>query len=121
MSLYNILFGENLDADELLTLLELGTTYPMPPRYRNCWLDKERKQIVVYTRAGGGNREHNNDETEPGWKCECWGCDMQYVVPKHPRYSHDEDDDFDSTYAKIYYDIPLKETELSEDEAADSQ
>jgi hypothetical protein len=81
------------------------------------------KGVKNKTRAGGGNREHNDDETEPGEDCGCWGCQMQYVVPKHPQYIHDEDDDSDSTYARIYYAIPPppKEIELSEDEAADSQ
>jgi hypothetical protein len=46
MSLYNILFGENPDADKLLNILELDSTYPLPPRYRDCWLDKDREQIV---------------------------------------------------------------------------
>lgn len=120
MSLYNILYGENADANKLLNLLKLGSTYPMPPRYRDCWIDKDKKQIIVYTRAGGGNREHHDEETEPGEGCGCWGCEMQFVIPKHPQYSHDEDDSYDCTYAKIYYDMPPTEIDSSRDDKSGS-
>ena len=38
--------------------------------------------------------------------CHCYGCFMTYHVHKLPHYSHDEDDDFDSTYATIYFNFP---------------
>ncbi len=38
--------------------------------------------------------------------CHCIGCFMTYHVHKLPYYSHDKDDDFDSTYATIYFDFP---------------
>jgi hypothetical protein len=38
--------------------------------------------------------------------CACPGCIIQHRLPKHPLYLRDEDDDFDSTYATIYFRFP---------------
>jgi hypothetical protein len=86
MSLYNMVFGMNPDSDKLLAIL--GTTREEFGRFRNVFM--EDGFIVVHTRCGGGNRE----DYFPTW------------VETHPWYSHDEDDDFDCTYANIYFKIP---------------
>jgi len=52
----------------------------------------EDDYIVIHTRNGGGNRE-----------------DYQWVFDEmstHPWYSHNTDEDYDSTYANIYFKIP---------------
>ena len=88
MSLYNMLFGINPDSDKLLEIL--GKTREDFGRFRNVYM--EDGMIVVHTRNGGGNRE-----------------DYEYVfdeMSEHPWYSHDADDDFDCTYANIYFKIP---------------
>ena len=86
MSLYNLVFGMNPDADKLLALLD--ATPGDFGRFRNVYM--EDGYIVVHTRCGGGNRE----DYFPSW------------VEDHPWYSHDEDGDFDNTYADIYFKVP---------------
>lgn len=39
-------------------------------------------------------------------ECSCPGCTIQYRLRKHPLYITDRDDDFDSTYATIYFKFP---------------
>ena len=39
-------------------------------------------------------------------ECGCFGCVITYRLPEHPRYLYDEDDDFDCTYATIYFSFP---------------
>jgi hypothetical protein len=86
MSLYNMLFGTNPDADSLLSLLE--SSREEFGRFRDVYV--ENGFIVVHTRCGGGNRE----DYFPEW------------VEDHPWYSHDQDCDFDCTYADIYFKVP---------------
>lgn len=38
--------------------------------------------------------------------CACPGCTINHRLPKHPNYLYDENDDFDSTYATIYFSFP---------------
>jgi len=38
--------------------------------------------------------------------CACPGCTITYRLPKHPHYLSDRDDDFDCTYATIYFSFP---------------
>lgn len=93
MSLYNMLFGMNPDADRLLDLL--GKTKEDFGRFRN--VSVEGKQIAVYTRCGGGNRD-----------------DYGHVfaeMSEHPWFTHDADDDFDSTYATFYFELPSEKYE----------
>lgn len=90
MSLYNMLFEENENADELLKMLKLSR--PDFGRYRDVFLNKDGSEIIVYTRCGGGNRE-----------------EYYYMfdkISKHPCYVRDEDDDYDSTYCYLYFDVP---------------
>ena len=88
MSLYNMIFGMNPDSDKLLEFL--GKTREDFGRFRNVYM--EDGFIVVHTRNGGGNREDYEDVFDE--------------MSEHPWYSHDADDDFDCTYANIYFKIP---------------
>mgnify|MGYP006268204089 FL=1 len=88
MSLYNMLFGMNPDADKILEFL--GKTREDFGRFRNVYLDEG--YIIVHTRNGGGNREDYEDVFDE--------------MSEHPWYSHDADDDFDCTYANIYFKVP---------------
>lgn len=44
-------------------------------------------------------------------KCGCPGCVINYRLPKHPNYVRDEDDDYDCTYANIYFSFPAQHAE----------
>lgn len=96
MSLYNMLFGET-GAETRNFLFELlGKTPGDFGRYRDIYVTDEF--IVVHTRNGGGNRE-----------------DYEYVfedMSNHPLYAYDEDDDFDCTYANIYFRHPPEYSEI---------
>lgn len=93
MSMYNLLFGMNPSTDKLLSLL--GAKREDFGRFRDVFLDKP--YIVVYTRCGGGNRENYF----PDW------------VVNHPWYERDADDDYDCTYASIFFKVP-EDVDLSE-------
>lgn len=97
MSLYNALFGENSNSD--LLLFTLGLSREDCGRYRDCYLAGD--MIVIYTRNGGGNRD-----------------EYEYIfeeLSEHPNYISDEDDDFDCTYARIYFSFPERfKAELTE-------
>jgi len=88
MSMYNMLFGMNPDSDKLLSLL--GKTQDDFGRFRNVYL--EDGFIIVHTRCGGGNRDDYEEVFDE--------------MSTHPWYSHDVDDDYDCTYADIYFKIP---------------
>lgn len=102
MSLYNMLFGHNPLAGVALAALNL--TPDNIPRFRDAYYDAEEDLLVVYTRTGGGNREYydapgsyyGEDKTGP------FNSDLE----AHPAYLRDEDDDFDSTYAYFYFNVP---------------
>lgn len=99
MSLYNLVHGRNPLSS--LVLASLGN--PDVPRYRDAWLDDGC--LAIYTRTGGGNRdmyeiggdyqvEYNPDGP--------FNDDLRAI----PGFIRDEDDDFDSTYATFYFNIP---------------
>lgn len=44
-------------------------------------------------------------------ECGCYGCAISHRLPKHPCYLRDRDDDFDSTYATIYFRFPEEHAE----------
>lgn len=107
MSLYNMIFGMNAKTDEILAML--GN--PDVGRLRDTWIEERdgEMMIVVYTRNGGGNREHwdwGDDVADEGPDCDCTGCIQTYRIPAHPLYLFDEDDDFDCTYAANYFRVP---------------
>ena len=88
MSLYNMVFGANPDSDTLLEIL--GKTRAEFGRFRDVYV--EDGCIVVHTRNGGGNREDYEDVFDE--------------MSTHPWYVRDADEDFDSTYANIYFKVP---------------
>lgn len=93
MSLYNILHGNNPNTAQLMNLLQL-----LPGdfgRYRDVYL--KDGCIVVHTRCGGGNRDDYNSVFD--------------MAAEHPWYDHDEDAEFDSTYADIFFKIPEGEAQ----------
>lgn len=91
MSMYNAIFGINPLSSVILSTL--GLSMADTGRFRDCTVVKKDGELViaVYTRNGGGNRE-------------------QYMpdFSGHPDYMYDVDDDFDSTYATIYFSAPEK-------------
>jgi hypothetical protein len=111
MSLYNMLFGSNPMGVALLEIL--GLTREAVGRYRDCFLIEEGGEwrIAVYTRNGGGNRNHCAD-VESGPACSCTGCVINHRLPAHPQYLSDRDDDFDCTYATVYFKVPESAKEL---------
>lgn len=103
--LYNVVFGNTPMMPALLRLL--GD--PNVGRLRDAWLEKlpdGTLRIAVYTRNGGGNREHYSDDREEGVECGCTGCIITYSLPSHPLYIEDRDDEFDCTYATVYFRVP---------------
>ena len=107
MSLYNLIHGTNPIAPILLHAL--GN--PDVPRFRDIYVDDDK--IALYTRTGGGNRDYyeceercranypeyfEGDEPPDG----PWNADLRALTG----YLYDEDDDFDSTYATFYFEIP---------------
>ena len=86
--LYNVLFGCNDHAGFLLGLL--GKEAGDFGRFRDVYVTEDH--IVVHTRNGGDNREDYED--------------VFAEMKDHPLYTHDEDDDFDCTYANIYFKHP---------------
>jgi hypothetical protein len=86
--MYNIVFGENSIADDILSTL--GLNKASVGRFRDAFV--MNGEIVIYTRNGGGNREQFQPIIDE--------------LKKHPCYLRDEDDDFDSTYCSIYFKFP---------------
>ena len=87
-TLYNMLFGEIPKATILLATL--GLKREDCGRYRDCC--QRDGCIVIHTRNGGGNRDAYQDTID--------------TLAKHPCYLWDEDDDFDCTYADIFFRYP---------------
>lgn len=109
MSLYSILFGKNPQSAMLLAVL--GIKEHEVPRFRDVHLDerKDRTLIALYTRMGGGNRGHwDGYEGDGGPDCTCPGCRAEHFLEALPGYLYDEDDDFDSTYATYYFEVPAE-------------
>jgi len=88
MSFYNMLFGKNPLSTVLLAVI--GLKECDVERFRNCYLNEELKEIQVYARTGGGNRDDYKN----------------LALVRNQYYKTDEDDDFDSTYATYHFNIP---------------
>ena len=120
MSLYNMVFGVNPMTQVLLSMLDLyvgaekGDRKWPTGRFRDVNVEERdgKKVIAVFTRNGGGNRQcwddGSNSYKGEGGRCECPGCVISNILPKHPNYIESVDDDFDSTYATIYFEVPDK-------------
>jgi hypothetical protein len=108
--LYNMLFGVNENTPLLAKVLDIDLSGYMKSdemkafckgkheigRFRDIYVSGD--EIVLYTRNGGGNREYMQ---------ETWD-----AIQAHPNYLRDEDDDFDCTYAYVYFSIPEQYKEL---------
>ena len=107
-TLYNLLHGKNPMSGVLLHMLGIDQKGERwrSGRFRDIYLNATGTEIVLYTRNGGGNREHNEPESEPGPECHCTGCTATYHLPSHPNYLRDWDDDFDRTYAYFAFSVP---------------
>lgn len=88
MSFYNMIFGKNPSSELVLALLDLKG-YEVE-RFRDCGIDHDAREISIYTRTGGGNREGY-----PNTKLE-----------GHPCYVRGEDDEYDCTYRTFYFRFP---------------
>lgn len=91
MGLYNMVFGNDPRVGAVLLLLEKESA--AFGRFRDAWIEKTEAgelRLAVYTRNGGNNR----GEYMPDWCAE------------HPLFISDKDDDFDNTYATIYFKMP---------------
>lgn len=97
-------------AAVLLRTLDLSVTNEpgswTAGRFRDVYLNADGTEILLYTRNGGGNRQHYSDESRPGVDCGCTGCIITYKLPTHPEYLRDYDDDFDCTYATVAFRVP---------------
>jgi len=148
MGLYNMLFGENPNADTLRKMLGLlddadfsvyswWPPYPLrceegeiciwsPAFYQGfeCLTDAEKQAfiqncIVNHVWITGRYR----DICLSKWKGECVICVttrngganrtayyyIYDILKHHPNYLGDEDDDFDNTYAYIYFSVPKED------------
>ena len=99
-------YGDTAD----IVLATLGLTRSDVGRFREVYIVDDT--IVIVTRNGGGNREHWYDDEPAGPDCPCVGCFMAYRVHQLPHYLYDEDNEYDPTYAHIYFEIPPEHAEL---------
>lgn len=90
MSLYNMINGFNPSC--VLIMPMLGRKQDEYPRFRDCFVTEE-KNIAIYTRVGGGNRNCGYGEEE---------------LYKDENFLTTYDDDFDSTYATYEFKVPEK-------------
>jgi len=116
MSMYDVVFSDHNRQQRVGTLLAvLAWQQPNPKgaedyvqpifdlRLRDAWVEKQSDGppvLAVYTRNGGGNREHLHEGDG-----ECTACHGEEVT-KHPAYLRDADDDFDSTYRTYWFAFP---------------
>ena len=88
--MYNLVSKCNPIADDLLKSLSL--TPEDFQRYRDAYLTRDLKRIIVFTRLGGGNRESYEQVFER--------------MRKHELYITDYDDSFDCTYCSFEFKMP---------------
>lgn len=116
MSLYRLLHGVDPLAAVFRAMLGLDQPDGKWPtgRFRDIHLSGDGTRITVVTRNGGGNRDHwIFGYTSPaGESCRCPGCIIQHLLPKHPNYVRDWDDDFDATYAYVEFSVPVELAEV---------
>lgn len=121
MSFYNLMHGVYPATDILLGMLDLSPHGKWPVgRFRDIYPMKTedgKLRIVLFTRNGGGNRDcwsevfgEDGKKIDLGkygkFKCSCPGCTIEKILPKHPFYDGDWDDEFDYTYAYIRFKVP---------------
>jgi len=122
MSLYHMLCGENPLSGMLLQFLDIdqGNKW-FSGRFRDCYPNKDGTKILLYTRNGGGNREHFDEyaNKKEGMDCSCPACCINHQLPKHPNYIKDYDDDFDCTFATVEFSVPERWAEFVKDIATE--
>lgn len=100
--MYNVMFGVNPLGPLILATLGLEPT--QVGRYRDAFVSNGR--IAVLTRNGGGNRDDHHEVFE--------------FLRAHPLYITDEDEEYDTTYATVWFAIPeqyaedLKKVDIGE-------
>ena len=75
----------------------------MALRLRDVWVEKQHDGLpvlAIYTRNGGGNREHYHEADTL-----CIACHGE-IATEHPTYIRDADDEFDSTYRTYWFAFP---------------
>ena len=87
---YNMINGYNPAC--VLVMPMLGRKQEDYPRFRDCFVTED-KNIAIFTRAGGNNRDCGLGEEE---------------LYKDPNYIRTYDDDFDNTYATYEFRVPEK-------------
>lgn len=97
MSLYNMMNGVTQATFYVLPML--GKHPDEYPRFRDCFTSDDEwpeynDHIHVYTRTGGGNREHYKDGNNE--------------IISHPNFITDFDDNFDCTFASWIFSVPEK-------------
>ena len=90
MSMYNMLMGFSPACVVIMPML--GRKQDEWPRFRDCFVTEE-KNIAIYTRVGGGNRNCGYGEEE---------------LYKDENFLTTYDDEFDSTYATYEFKVPEK-------------
>lgn len=88
--LYNMINGYNPAC--VLVMPMLGRKQEDYPRFRDCFVTED-KNIAIFTRVGGNNRNCGFGEEE---------------LYKNPNYIRTYDDDFDDTYATYEFRVPEK-------------
>jgi hypothetical protein len=88
MSFYNMMFGKNPVSDLVLAIV--GLKENDIERFRDCGIDLEEKEVWVYTRTGGNNRDDYEN----------------LALVNSPYYKYDSDDEYDNTYATYTLSIP---------------
>ena len=91
MSLYNMMMGFSPACIFIMPML--GRKQDEYPRFRDCFVDDDKKHILIFTRVGGGNRGCGFGEEE---------------LYKDPDFVETYDDDFDSTYGTYKIKVPDK-------------
>jgi hypothetical protein len=92
MSLYSITRAVNPFADDILKMI--GLERDKVPRFRDVFAFCDPYQVVILTRAGGGNRKHNKNGIA--------------YLRNNKYYVRDKNSNFDKTFAEFYYIIPEK-------------
>lgn len=90
MSLYNMMMGFNPACVVIMPML--GRKQEEWPRFRDCFITDE-KNIAIYTRVGGGNRNCGYGEEE---------------LYKDENFLATYDDEYDNTYATYEFKVPGK-------------
>ncbi len=126
MGLYNEIFGSQDAADRGSILLQLlgFTSYAAVGRYRDSWVETTEGGgdpiIAVYTRNGAGNRHCGCENPAVDHAVNpCTALIATEILPAHPLYLRDADDDFDGTYATFYFRSPPEHVEKLREAAQD--